>query len=160
MLVGRVDGNVLIYDTRTDGTTLKFKEKWKNVYQNQGDDDTFEEEGEGVRESGEVICVEWNRELEWCFASGGTDGIISIWDVRQTSLPMTQVQIHSAPITALSFSLSHPEIIYSASIDRSIRSYSLTKNLQLSVLRNVSNTTIPRSNFFLKKKEKEKEKTN
>lgn len=55
----------------------------------------------------DVNVISWNRMEQAFLLSGGDDGMIKVWDLRQfkTNKPVTQFEHHKAPITSIEW---HP----------------------------------------------------
>lgn len=56
--------------------------------------------------------------------AGDKIGVLGIWDVDSDAEPL-QLQLHNATIPALSFDITSPDVLYSASYDGSVRSLEL-----------------------------------
>ena len=52
--------------------------------------------------------------------TGGDDGVVSSWDLRQTRWPVARVGGHDAPVMDLAFSPADPTAVLSAALDGSV----------------------------------------
>lgn len=72
------------------------------------------------RSKGEVLTVDWSSTAFHLYATGSTDGVVSIWDCRNTASPVsTLTGIHSLPVRRVKFDIRNPHVIYTASYDLS-----------------------------------------
>ncbi|XP_052810135.1 nucleoporin Nup43-like [Mya arenaria] len=53
-------------------------------------------------------------------ATGGHDGVLSIWDLRQEKFPVTLLEAHSAPMWEVKFHPTNPEHLFTCSEDGSV----------------------------------------
>ena len=72
-----------------------------------------------------VKCIAWNPLVPHWLATGGEDGIIKIWDHRQTRGALLSLQDHEGAVTGLSWSRAHCEQLVSSGVDCSTRVWNL-----------------------------------
>ena len=72
-----------------------------------------------------VLCADWSAN-NFEIATGGDDGTVKIWDLRQRKLSVT-VPAHSRLISSLQFSPKSSEFLVTSSYDGNIKVYN-TRN--------------------------------
>ncbi|XP_076825574.1 nucleoporin Nup43-like [Clavelina lepadiformis] len=66
-------------------------------------------------------CVDQHPTQSYILASGGSDGCVTLFDIRKECSPLTKLQIHDEDIWELRFHRTSPSYIFSCSEDGSVR---------------------------------------
>uniref|UniRef100_A0A7N4UYE7 Nucleoporin 43 n=1 Tax=Sarcophilus harrisii TaxID=9305 RepID=A0A7N4UYE7_SARHA len=65
-------------------------------------------------------CVDRHPNQQHVVATGGQDGMLSIWDVRQGSMPVSLLKAHEAEMWEVHFHPSNPDHLFTCSEDGSL----------------------------------------
>ncbi|KAK2154683.1 hypothetical protein LSH36_260g01003 [Paralvinella palmiformis] len=65
-------------------------------------------------------CIDKHPTQPHIVATGGEDGTLCIWDMRQDKFPVTLLSAHSADMWELKFHTTHPDNLFSCSEDGSV----------------------------------------
>lgn len=65
-------------------------------------------------------CVDRHPSQQHIVATGGQDGMLSIWDVRQGSMPVSLLNAHEAELWEVHFHPSNPDHLFTCSEDGSL----------------------------------------
>lgn len=65
-------------------------------------------------------CVDSHPNQQHIVATGGQDGMLSIWDVRHSSVPFSLMEAHTAEMWEVHFHPSNPDHLFSCSEDGSL----------------------------------------
>ncbi|XP_066555221.1 nucleoporin Nup43 [Amia ocellicauda] len=88
-------------------------------------------------------CVDKNPNQQHIVATGGQDGMLCIWDVRQGNMPFSLMEAHSAEMWEVHFHPSNPEHLFTCSEDGSLWHWENSTNSDTpSFLQGGRNTTI------------------
>ncbi|GBE62145.1 mRNA export protein, putative [Babesia ovata] len=101
-LVASEDGHVLIMDLRQPNVAAKTGK------------------ADGAVNSVTNHCI--NTDI---FASGTTNGVVHLWDLRRLDSPLREIQAHKSPIIKLQFNNLCPTLIASAAEDATVRVFDL-----------------------------------
>lgn len=78
----------------------------------------------------DVNVISWNRKESRFLVSGGDDGILQIWDLRQFSpqgtKPVATFKQHTAPITSVEWHPTEGTVLASAGADDQIAQWDLS----------------------------------
>uniref|UniRef100_A0A3P9AE62 Uncharacterized protein n=1 Tax=Esox lucius TaxID=8010 RepID=A0A3P9AE62_ESOLU len=71
-------------------------------------------------------CVDRHPNQQHIVATGGQDGMLCIWDVRQGKMPFSLMEAHSAEMWEVHFHPSNPDHLFSSKVPQSGRNASIT----------------------------------
>lgn len=71
-----------------------------------------------------IACVDFNDKVSTLFATGGSDGIIQLWDLRNPTIPIRKLQHHTAGVLGLQFNENY---LMSNGLDRRVMIWDLNK---------------------------------
>ncbi|KAI8912774.1 hypothetical protein EDD86DRAFT_245639 [Gorgonomyces haynaldii] len=108
-----MDGRVSVLDTRQLGNSSSV---W-----------SVEKSHEGM-----VNCVQFNPFVPYWIATGGSDGVVKIWDIRFLNGHVGRIDGHYASIQSLAWSNTHAEVISTVSGDRTWKSWALDPSIMTS----------------------------
>lgn len=72
-----------------------------------------------------VNCVTWSPHISGSFASVSGDGMIRIWDAKQSSYPCSQFQVHAADVLGCDWCKFNKNIIVTSGADKLIRGWDI-----------------------------------
>ena len=78
---------------------------------------------------GRVECTEFNPFVPYWVASAGADGVVKVWDMRYQKHPAMLIDAHYGPVTSMSWSQTHCDIISTGSLDKSYRQWMLHSSI-------------------------------
>ncbi|KAJ8008973.1 hypothetical protein DPEC_G00083980 [Dallia pectoralis] len=88
-------------------------------------------------------CVARHPNQQHIVATGGQDGMLCIWDVRQGKMPFSLMEAHSAEMWEVHFHPSNPDHLFSCSEDGSLLHWETSSNSDTpSFLQGGRNTSI------------------
>nr|XP_023665926.1 nucleoporin Nup43 [Paramormyrops kingsleyae] len=88
-------------------------------------------------------CVDRHPNQQHIVATGGQDGMLCIWDVRQDSMPFSLMKAHSAEMWEVHFHPSNPDHLFTCSEDGSLLHWENSTNSDTpSFLQGGRNTSI------------------
>ncbi|XP_024275726.1 nucleoporin Nup43 [Oncorhynchus tshawytscha] len=88
-------------------------------------------------------CVDRHPNQQHIVATGGQDGMLCIWDVRQGNMPFSLMEAHSAEMWEVHFHPSNPDHLFSCSEDGSLLHWETSSNSDTpSFLQGGRNTSI------------------
>ncbi|CAG5120320.1 unnamed protein product, partial [Candidula unifasciata] len=67
-----------------------------------------------------LLCADKHPGQEHIVATGGGDGMLTIWDLRQEKFPMTLLEAHSGPMWEVKFHPHNPNHLFTCSDDGSL----------------------------------------
>ncbi|XP_034018541.1 LOW QUALITY PROTEIN: nucleoporin Nup43 [Thalassophryne amazonica] len=67
-----------------------------------------------------LYCVDRHPNQQHIVATGGQDGVLSVWDVRQGSAPISLMETHSAEMWEVHFHPTNPDHLFTCSEDGSL----------------------------------------
>ncbi|XP_029449946.1 nucleoporin Nup43 [Rhinatrema bivittatum] len=67
-----------------------------------------------------LYCVDRHPNQQHIVATGGQDGMLSIWDIRQGSMPVSLLEAHDAEMWEVHFHPSNPDHLFTCSEDGSL----------------------------------------
>ncbi|TRY59168.1 hypothetical protein DNTS_032417 [Danionella cerebrum] len=79
-------------------------------------------------------CVDKHPNQQHIVATGGQDGMLSIWDVRQGNTPFSLIEAHSAEMWEVHFHPSNPTHLFTCSEDGSLLHWESTSASDISTL--------------------------
>ncbi|XP_057208906.1 nucleoporin Nup43 [Triplophysa rosa] len=79
-------------------------------------------------------CVDKHPNQQHIVATGGQDGMLGIWDVRQGNTPLSLTEAHSAEIWEVHFHPSNPNHLFTCSEDGSLLHWETTSASDMSSL--------------------------
>ncbi|XP_038598077.1 nucleoporin Nup43 [Tachyglossus aculeatus] len=74
-------------------------------------------------------CVDRHPNQQHVVATGGQDGMLSIWDVRQGSMPVSLLKAHEAEMWEVHFHPSNPDHLFTCSEDGSLWHWDASSDL-------------------------------
>ncbi|XP_062857920.1 nucleoporin Nup43 isoform X2 [Trichomycterus rosablanca] len=91
-------------------------------------------------------CVDRHPNQQHIVATGGQDGMLSIWDVRQGSMPFSMMEAHSAEMWEVHFHPTNPDHLFTCSEDGSLLHWETSSGSDASVfLQGRNNSLLSRS---------------
>uniref|UniRef100_A0A672LWT9 Uncharacterized protein n=1 Tax=Sinocyclocheilus grahami TaxID=75366 RepID=A0A672LWT9_SINGR len=79
-------------------------------------------------------CVDKHPNQQHIVATGGQDGMLCIWDVRQGNTPFSLIEAHSAEMWEVHFHPSNPNHLFTCSEDGSLLHWETTSGSDMSTL--------------------------
>lgn len=73
-------------------------------------------------------CVDRHPDQQHVVATGGQDGMLSIWDVRQGTMPVSLLKAHEAEMWEVHFHPSNPDHLFTCSEDGSLWHWDASTN--------------------------------
>uniref|UniRef100_A0A0B7A1P2 Uncharacterized protein n=2 Tax=Arion vulgaris TaxID=1028688 RepID=A0A0B7A1P2_9EUPU len=67
-----------------------------------------------------LLCVDKHPGQAHIVATGGVDGMLTIWDLRQEQFPMTLLEAHTGPMWEVKFHPHNPNHLFTCSDDGSL----------------------------------------
>lgn len=82
-----------------------------------------------LAQGSDVLCCAWIPEQDHVILTGGTDGLIRIWDLRNPHFPIHRLDGHEFAVRKLI--TVKPNLFLSASYDKTVRCASLSKETNI-----------------------------
>ena len=73
--------------------------------------------GDAAKHNAEVSCVAWNSQVAHILATGATNGVCMIWDLKQKRPWCSLSDPHRAPVSAIAWNPNEAQHIITASED-------------------------------------------